>query len=159
MREKKTAPAVLTWIRRGLLMGLLSAAVFLGWRMWKIEEDVQPLQPPIPVHTDGRTAREAAYEKDQQALERLIGQSGEALSEQASQRLLQMVNEHQSELALEETLRQAGYDNVLVLVHNASVTVMLAQEQMNAQSAASIVALCVAHTGVDAENVRIMPLH
>ena len=158
MKEKKSVPAVRVWLRRGLLTALLLAAVFLGWRTWKPEEGVQPLQTPVPVQTDGRSAREAAYEKEQQALEKLISQSGEALKEQASQRLLQMVSEHQSELALEEALRQAGYANALVLVHNASVTVMLSHKQMNAQSAASIVALCVAHTGADADNVRIMPL-
>lgn len=159
MKEKKTVPTVRVWLRWGLLMGLLAAAAILGWNKWKPEQAViLPSPAPAPVNTDRRTTRETAYEQDLEALEKLIGQSGDALREQASQKMLQLVEEHQNELALEETLRQAGYEGALVLVQNASVTVLIPSAQMTAENAASIIALCVAHTGVGAENIRIMPL-
>lgn len=158
MKNAKRAPAVNAWLRRGLLIGLLAAAVYLGWGVWRPEPPAEVLPAPETVQADGRSSREAGYDKDRAALEELIRQSDGALKEQASQKLLQMVEEHQSELSLEETLREMGYSHAMVLVQNASVTVMVAQEQITTESAAALIALCMSHTGAHAENIRIMPL-
>lgn len=159
MKNSKRTPAVGAWLRRGLLIALLAAAVYLGWGIWKPVSPSKTEAVPQSVQADGRLSRETAYEKDRAALEELIRQSDGALKEQASQKLLQMVEEHQNEWALEAALREIGYDQALVLVQNASVTVMIDQEQISTESAASIVALCISHTGTHAENVRIMPLN
>ena len=68
------------------------------------------------------------------------------------------VAQHQQELGLEAALLEAGYKNAVVLVLGGAVTVMIAQEQLTDNASAQILALCVAHAGVGAENVRIMAL-
>ena len=55
-----------------------------------------------------------------------------------------------------ENGREAGYENAVVLIQNGAVTVMLPQGRLNEETSAQILALCVVHAGVGAENIRIM---
>jgi len=67
-----------------------------------------------------------------------------------------MIGDHQSELAVEEALHQAGFAPALVLVQNGALTVMLSAASPDAETSASILNLCVSHTDIAAENIRIM---
>lgn len=160
MKQAKTTPVWRDWLRRGLLGLLLVCAGWMLWRSAKAPEAANPLPTPTPAPTreaeTGRTLREEAYDKDRASLEALLdsGATDEQTRAQAAQRLQQMVSDHQSEIAVEEALRGAGYQPVLVLLQNGALTVMLTGE--NAGDSAAIFALCAAHAGISPENIRIM---
>lgn len=160
MKQAKTAPAWRGWLRRGLLGLLLACA---GWMLWQgagtpDAAEPQPTSTPAPTQTaqSERSLREEAYDKDRASLETLLdsGAADEQTRAQAAKRLQQMVSDHQSEIAVEEALRGAGYQPVLVLLQNGALTVMLNGE--NAGDSAAIFALCAAHAGISPENIRIM---
>ena len=150
-----------SWLRYGLLAALLLAAALL----WKLEghENMQPPGPsptPAPQQANQRIRREEAYERDAAALQALLesGAADEATQQMAAQKLAGLIEEHQSELGLEEALQQAGYENAVVIVQNGAVTVMIPEEKLTEETSAQILLLCVAHTSAGAENVRVMAL-
>lgn len=158
MKQAKTAPAWRGWLRRGLL-GLL--VICAGWMLWQDAEtpgaaSPQPTPAPAQEAESGRALREEAYDKDRASLEALLdsGAADEQTRAQAAKRLEQLVSDHQSEIAVEEALRGAGYQPVLVLLQNGALTVMLTGD--NAGDSAAIFALCAAHAGISPENIRIM---
>ena len=139
---------------------LLCAAGLMLWMRQEMPEGEAPIQTPQPaqVHKPSeRDIREAAYDKDIAALEKLL-QSGAADAQtqtQAAQRMERMVEEHQCETAIEEALKRAGHAPVLVLCQNGALTVMT-QENLTAEQSAAVLSICIAHADVAAENVRIM---
>lgn len=158
MKQAKTAPAWRGWLRRGLL-GLL--VLCAGWMLWRDagtpgEAPAPPTPAPTQAAQSERALREEAYDKDRASLEALLdsGAADEQTRAQAAQRLEQLVSDHQSEIAVEEALRGAGYQPVLVLLQNGALTVMLTGD--NAGDSTAIFALCAAHAGVSPENIRIM---
>lgn len=158
MKHAKTAPAWHGWLRRGLL-GLL--VICAGWMLWQNAEtpdmaSPQPTPAPTQEAQSERALREEAYDKDRASLEALLdsGAADEQTRAQAAKRLEQLVSDHQSEIAVEEALRGAGYQPVLVLLQNGALTVMLTGD--NAGDSAAIFALCAAHAGISPENIRIM---
>ena len=158
--QQKTSPK--GNVRLVLLAVLMLAA---GWMMWR---HISPLSAPVPSPTpspvpmqsaDERQLREKAYEEDLAALEKLLasGAADEATQAQAAQRMERMIADHQSELALEEALQQAGFSPVLVLMQNGALTVIVSTPSIQQEHSASILNLCTAHTDLPAENIRIMP--
>lgn len=151
------------WLRLGTLLFLilLSCALVYQHRFNRSSAVQSPTPAPSVVDVQAeRSLRETAYDKDIASLERLL-ESGAADADtqsQAAQRMERMISEHQSELAVEEALHQAGLEPVLVLVQNGALTVMVADALMEAESSASILNLCVSHTDISAENIRIMAL-
>ena len=151
------------WLRLGALLCL----VLLGGGMLYQRRSVSPapLSSPAPMPTqmsaaEERTRRETAYDRDIASLERLL-QSGAAdqdTQRQAAQRMERMIGDHQSELAVEEALHQAGFDPVLVLLQNGALTIMVSSGQLGAEASASILNLCVSHTDISPENIRVMTL-
>lgn len=105
-----------------------------------------------------RSVREIAYERDTQTLRELTQnqQVSEQTREDAAQRLQTMVESHQTELAIEEALTEAGFSPCLVLLQNGAMTVMVEGVEMDAAQSASILTLCAAHTQIGVENIRIM---
>lgn len=153
----------MAWLRVGLLIVLILAAFWLWWMDGRMEKQPTPQPTVTPAATqqiDRRSQREKAYEQDLAALQALVENSemDEATREAASQQLAALIAQHQQELGLETALLEAGYENAVVLVLGGAVTVMIAQEQLTDNASAQILALCVAHAGVGAENVRIMAL-
>ena len=177
MNAKKTPPEgrtkkrTATWLRRGLLAALIAAAAALAWlRLPALTpSDVPPDAPepsvslsasqtPAPAAAQERTAREAAYDKDVEALTALLdsGAADEETRAQAAERLDRLVADHQSELGLEEALNRAGYSPCVVLLQNGALTVIVASADMTAEASAAILSLCIAHTDIGVENIRIM---
>lgn len=160
MKQAKITPAWRGWLRRGLLGLLLVCAGWMLWRGAKAPEaaEVPPAPTPAPTQEaeNGRALREEAYDKDRASLEALLasGAADEATRAQAAERLERLVGDHQSEIAVEEALRAAGYRPVLVLLQNGALTVMLSEDA--AGSSAAILSLCAAHAGVPPEDIRIM---
>lgn len=162
MKEKKKSPAWRIWLRRGVLALLL---VTIGIQVYRYEQiDPQPLPAQMPeaaatAAPDARTLREIAYDKDIKALENLV-QSGAAdadTQQSAARRMERMIADHQAETAIEEALRQAGFDAELVLMQNNALTVMLLAHTISAEASAAILSICTAHADVSPENIRIMP--
>lgn len=158
MMQKKKSPAWRGACRAGILVALLAAAGILGWSRL-----AQPEAVPVPETTqpsagqDERTAREKAYDKDVETLRMLMNDKESTAREQAALRLDQMVGEHQTELGIEEALRAAGYSSAFVLMQNGALTILVDQENLTEETSAAVLALCTAHSDVDAENIRIMP--
>jgi len=115
---------------------------------------VEATQPPL----QGRSAREAAYEKDISALEELLDRqtTEEAVRTQAGEQLVRMVENHQTELAIEEALLSAGFSPCLVVVQGDAITVTLDGAELSGTDGVTILSLCVAHSDVAVENIRIM---
>lgn len=155
---KKISVSRGAWARWGLLAALSAAAVFL-WVADGRDQAQQPVQTPAPIaQTDERLRRETAYSRDVEALRKLTQSEEKNTREHASEQLSRLIAEHQQEIALETALAEAGFPAAVVIVQNNAVTVMLPQEQLNADLSAQILALCIAHTDAGAQNVRIMPV-
>ena len=137
-------------IRRTVLLLLLAlAGVMLALRPQPAAvED----QPAVKMEAQAeRSAREAGYEKDLETLRQLAQKED---GELAREQLNKMISSHQSELAIEEALRENGLEDALVIVQNGSVTVMATN--FTKENSAGILALCMAHANVGAENIRLM---
>ena len=163
MRREQARPVWHAWLRRGFLAALVLAAAALWWMEGRQQagQDIQPSATPVPTaYMDERLKRETAYERDVAALQALLesGAAGEATRAQAAQKLTELIAQHQNEIGLEKALLEAGYDPAVVIVQNGAVTVMLSSEMLSTETSAQILALCVAHAGVGAENVRVMAL-
>lgn len=154
--------------RGWLLMLLLAAAVVLGWLRWgsmpvtRPAETVQPVQTPAvlpPQALTARQQREAAYEKDLAAVQALVGQQDlrEETRQQAAAQAAQMIRQHQMELGLEEVLVNAGFAPCLVLMQNDALTIAVSAPEVTAAQSAVILSICLEHTEVASENIRIMP--
>lgn len=161
MPEKKKDHTWIAWLRPSVLMLLVLAAICLWWMEGREMADEAVLPTPTPtqhVQKDQRSERETAYDRDVAALQALLesGAADEATQEMAAQKLAALIAEHQSEIGLEEALQEAGYTSAVVIVQNGSVTVMIPKAQLNEDASAQILALCVAHAEVGAENVRVM---
>lgn len=153
------------WARMGVLMALLLCAgiMLLNRPAPPQAEGEAPAPSPsvsaaAPAPTPARTAREAAYDKDIAALRALMEQPGaeEGLKAQAAEQLNQIVMNHQTELGLEDALYKAGFDACFVLMQNGALTVGLRGESLTAANSAAILGLCLAHSEVAPENIRIM---
>ena len=103
--------------------------------------------------------REIAYEKDLAKLEKLLENNAlqEETRQQAASQLARMIDQHQLELGLEEALTNAGFAPCLVLMQNDALTVAVSASEVTAAQSAVILSICLAHTEVAAENIRIMP--
>ena len=156
--QKKKKPAWQAGIRRMILIGLVMLAVMLaGPKLPRQQNHPLPVPTAAPGENDGRTAREKAFDQDVETLRMLMNDKEGTAREQASLRLEQMVEEHQTELGIEEALRAAGYSSAFVLMQNGALTILLDQENLTEEVSAAVLALCTAHSDVEAENIRIMP--
>lgn len=161
MPEKKKERAWLAWLRQGVLILLVAMALCLWWMEGRTPEKdaAAPTATPVPTAArDERSQRETAYDRDVAALQALLesGAADEATQEMAAQKLAALIAEHQSEIALEAALVEAGYASAVVMVQNGAVTVMIPSDRLDEAASAQILSLCVAHAQVGAENVRIM---
>lgn len=153
--------SVLRW---SVIFLLLAAAAFLIF--WHQPRQISPETPPetTPVITPApsagneRSAREAAYDKDMEALKELIGRESadQAVRDQAALQLSRMVENHQTELAIEEALIQAGFSPCLVVMQNDALTVNLIGAELSGTDGVTILSICTAHSDVAVENIRIM---
>ncbi len=105
-----------------------------------------------------RGAREIAYDKDIASLQLLMeSENADAATRaQAAERMERMIGDHQSELGVEDALREAGFETCAVLLQNGSLTVIVSEDDMTAEKSAAILSLCAAHTDIGVENIRIM---
>lgn len=161
--KKDRRGSVLRWCVIG---GLLMAAGFL--LLWKPAAGVDsgpestpgpsPRVSAAPVEQSQRSARELAYDKDMEALQELIGREDvdQAVRDQAAAQLSRMVENHQTELAIEEALLEAGYSPCLVVMQSDAITVNLQGAELSGDEGAQVLSICVAHSDVAVENIRIM---
>lgn len=157
MTQPKERQKSRPWVRPAILGLLLLTAGFL---LMPGQTALPPQATPTPQPTpDARDARESAYEKDTQALTRLV--EDETLDsetrQEAARRLSRLLDEHQQELNVQRALEVAGYAVSVVLLQNGALTVALDTPEVTAELSAAILSLCLAHTDVGAENIRIMP--
>ena len=147
--------------RLGLLAALLIAAGILFWqnRLPSVSTETPPEATASPAPTvSGRDVRELSYEKDTAALQALTenGQLQQAVRDQGAEQLNRMIQNHQTELAIEEALQKAGFVPALVIMQNDSLTVNVGPWELSGADSMTILSLCVAHSDVPSENIRIM---
>ena len=134
--------------RLGLLAALLIAAGVLFWQKVQLPISQEPpeevITSPAPT-VSGREVRELSYEKD-----------AAAVRDQAAEQLARMVQNHQTELAIEEALQKAGYLPALVIMQNDSLTINVGARELSGPDSMTILSICVAHSDVPSENIRIM---
>lgn len=156
--------------RLWLLAVLLAACALLLWlRLGQPSggapqpgEATQPPQAqptPPPQALTARQQREAAYEKDLAAVQALVMQTElrEETRQQAAAQAAEMIRQHQLELGLEEALVSAGFAPCLVLMQNDALTIAVSASEVTAAESAVILSVCLEHTDVASENIRIMP--
>lgn len=149
---------------RGLRLALLLALIAAACGLICLQndgaiEEAPPTLTPAPVKAATETdSRETAYQQDREALTALIEseQTDEATRKQAQTKLMQMVEEHQTEAGIQQALTQAGYGPCTALCQNGALTVMLTRDSLTSADSAAILALCTAHTDISVENIRIM---
>ena len=145
---------------RLVVLGALVSTVAWLWleqREPAVPEIVEKPSPTPRPSASARLTREEAYQRDLQALQKLAESENEAAAMQAAQQMETMIQMHQSELAIEEALKNAGFgEDVLVVAQGSAVTVMVPQHQWTEENSARILALCVTYADVRAENIRIM---
>ncbi len=157
------------WLRLVVLAGLVIAAICFAYRAAVPSAvpdapgaTVAPASPSPEDSTAPLTARqqrEAAYEKDLAAIRALMEQENlrEDTRQQAAAQAAQMVRQHQMELGLEEALVNAGFQPCFVLLQNDALTVAVSAPEVTAAQSAVILSICLAHSDVASENIRIMP--
>lgn len=156
--------------RLWLLAALLLAAGGLCWVRWGGLPKASPgpegnapamTAAPIlpPQALTARQQREAAYEKDLAAVQALVQQKDlrEDTRQQAAAQAAQMIRQHQMELGLEEALVHAGFAPCLVLMQNDALTIAVSASEVTKAESAVILSVCLEHTEIAAENIRIMP--
>ena len=162
-KEQRMRPSVLRLALLGvLLIMIVGLAVTLPQEQAPAQPHAAapvPTQGPTAAPADaGRSAREAAYDKDVEALRALADDArlDDDIRTQAAERLAMLLNDHQSELGVEAALEAAGLAPCFVLVHNGAVTVVLPGRDVSDDISAAILGICTAHTDIGAENIRIM---
>lgn len=117
---------------------------------------VSPSRPPEV--QSARQIRETAYQKDLATLRELSADETvqEETRQQAARQIERMVAWHQMELGLEEMLFSAGFSPCMVLIQNDALTVAVSASEITAAESAVILSICLAHTEIAAENIRIM---
>ena len=156
-------------LRLCILAVLLVAAALLAF--WPGDKQMQVNEPQAtapavtpaptlpPESLSARQVREAAYEKDLAKLQTLTEDPAlaEETRQQAARQMARMIDQHQLELGLEEALTNAGFAPCLVLMQIDALTVAVSASEVTAAQSAVILSICLAHTEVAAENIRIMP--
>ena len=151
-------------LRLLVLIGLLLlAAGLVIFPMVKKSDTTLPVQPsPSPAATavprQERNLREESYEKDIRALQAIVdnAENDESMRQQAAQQISRLVENHQTELAIEEALIGAGFSPRLVVMQGDAITVSLSSTELSGTDGVTILSLCVAHSDVAVENIRIM---
>ncbi len=143
---------VLLWTQQG---GLFTGASKGGG---SAAQPPATTRQPQPTAQGRRTLREEAYDKDMASLKALTENQGvnADIREDAAKRIEQMVAGHQTELAIDEALRGAGFAPSLTLLENGALTVMVEAQTLTGTQSATILSLCASHTDVGVENIRIM---
>ena len=147
---------------------LLAALILLaaGLLIFPALKERQQASPPQPLPTPSatpmprqeRSLREMGYDKDIAALQALVDnpENDETVRKQAAQQIARLVENHQTELAIEEALIGAGFAPRLVVMQGDSITVSLSSAELSGTDGVTILSLCVSHSDVAVENIRIM---
>lgn len=133
----------------------LAAAFLLPDRL---SDNADISDAPEKAPPDAIEMREAAYQKDIEALERLISSESadEDAPSDARDALERIVTEHQTELSLRALIEAAGYAPCLVVASGGGVTVTVDRERISREDAEIILSICIRHVDVPAESFRIM---
>ncbi|MDD3412129.1 MAG: SpoIIIAH-like family protein, partial [Eubacteriales bacterium] len=144
------------WILAGLIA--LAAGLWI-WQAQPMQSD-EPTPAPdaAPKLQQERDARETAYDKDVAALTAIMSsfEDGDEVRSDAARQLQRLVAQHQTEVAVGQALREAGYAPSLTLCQNGALTVMIEADELSAADSAVILSLCAAHSDVSLENIRVM---
>lgn len=77
----------------------------------------------------------------------------------AQKQILEILKMEELELLLEGMLKMRGFEDAIITVHGDSVNVILQKENLSEQETMVILELIIRETGLDSENVKIIPIN
>jgi len=107
-----------------------------------------------------RTERQQMRQMQKSQLNDIVygNSSDEEIKKIAHQQLLEIIRMEEYELLLEGILEMRGYGNAIVTIHGESANVILPKETVTQQETAVILELILRETGLESENVKIIPV-
>lgn len=108
-----------------------------------------------------KTLRQQLRAMEKAQLNDVIHDSGTEpeLAQMARRQLLELCTREEQELTLEGVMALRGYDDPVVTVHGDSVNVILSCAALTKQESGAILELVCRETGVQAGNVKIIPIN
>lgn len=85
--------------------------------------------------------------------------SDQEIIEMAQKELLEILKMEEYELLLEGMLRMKGFEDAIITIHGNSVNAILQKETLTQQETIVILELIMRETGVNSENVKIIPIN
>lgn len=168
VKKEKRPVGMRLWVLTGLMLAAGLLALLPSVRQQPADRKEAAQQTPAPSSVvspsrpsevqSARQIRENAYQKDLATLRELSADETiqEETRQQAARQIERMTAQHQMELGLEEMLTNAGFAPCMVLIQNDALTVAVSASQITAAESAVILSVCLAHTEIAAENIRIM---
>lgn len=157
-------PAFLTRHRNLLLIVLLAAtlAVSSAANRRRLEEARPTTALPVTASSAVavyQTERDGAYMTDVAALQAVSADAtlDAATREAAALRLTQLIADREAEAALEAALSQSALAPCAAVVSGGSVTIVTEKADITQEDMALALTLAVAHAGVEAGDVRMIP--
>lgn len=77
----------------------------------------------------------------------------------AQKQILEILKMEELELLLEGMLKMRGFEDAIITVHGDSVNAILQKENLSEQETMVILELIIRETGLDSENVKIIPIN
>ena len=120
---------------------------------------VEQLSAPAATRLEEfRIRQEETFLADMATLQSLCSQENlsAATREDAARQLQRMVDNRQSQLALEGALSQSGVYPCVAVISQGSVTIVTGKSDLSSGESALVMTLAQAHTGVEPAGVRVM---
>lgn len=133
--------------------------------IWSMEKHIETVNAAAPVQISQaaafKTVRQQLRAMEKAQLNDIVHDSkAEAeIAQIARRQLLELCTREEQELTIEGILSMRGYEDPVVTVHPDSVNVILKCEAVGKQESGIILELVCRETGVQAGNVKIIPIN
>ena len=146
------------------LTACFSAGVFVGDQQKReipVSSAASAILSPVNPIEAYRTERQQMRQMQISQLNDLIygGKADSEIIAMAQRRLLDLMEWSEQETTLEGVLRIRGLEDVVVTVHEDSVSVLVKGDVVTQQQTAIILDLILRETGISGGNVKIIPIN
>ena len=149
-----------------LMLSLLAALLSLYMLIWSggrnsgAMPSASRVYEPVDSIARFRSERELVRKVEIEQLNALMKDesSGQAIRDQAREKLIQLTGWMEQEVTVEGILRADGYIDPLVTVHADSVNVLVRTAALTQSDASKILSLAARETGQSAGNIKVIPV-